>query len=418
MSTRPSAIRISDLSHPQLADAIVEYMKVSAAAQPSWTVSEVLNTARQQTGLDSFGAEDFIPRLECILQGLMEDRNLSDFGRLTCFTILVRYASNRQRLEDFIRRHPDALDEEIQRPIIVAGLPRAGTTHLLNLISADAGLRHLPYWEALAPIPLAGESVAGQSLDTRWQDCDEALQMQDQIMPLFKNMHEMTADHTHEEIELAGMDFSCMLFENYGLVPRWRDYYLSHDQRPHYSYMKKVLKVLQYLRGPKRWVLKSPQHMEQLPVLYETFPDATFVLPHRDPAAILVSLSTMLSYSSRMSRSPVLPTEITAYWQDRLRRMLTACVRDHANLPAEQTVDITFDDFMADDIAAVERIYRVAGREFTDRIRQQMKEYMREHPRGRFGAIKYNTEELGVDIKTVRKEYGFYMERFRLREEY
>ena len=89
-------------------------------------------------------------------------------------------------------------------------------------------------------------------------------------------MHEMYPEHTHEEIELLGMDFSMMLFESFTLVPRWRDYYLAHDQFEHYRFLKRALKALQWLRGPKRWIFKSPQHMEQLPAVSREFPDATF----------------------------------------------------------------------------------------------------------------------------------------------
>ena len=54
------------------------------------------------------------------------------------------------------------------------------------------------------------------------------------------------------------LDFSTFLPEWLAVVPRWRDYYYAHDQRPHYAYMKNVLKALQWLRGPNRWILKSP----------------------------------------------------------------------------------------------------------------------------------------------------------------
>ena len=44
-------------------------------------------------------------------------------------------------------------------------------------------------------------------------------------MPLL--MHEMTTEHVHEEIQLLANDFSSMLMETLGHVPRWRDYYES-----------------------------------------------------------------------------------------------------------------------------------------------------------------------------------------------
>ena len=60
-------------------------------------------------------------------------------------------------------------------------------------------------------------------------------------------------------------------WENLGLVDQWREWYLASDQAPHYAYLKKVLKALQWMRGPNRWVLKSPQHLEQLRPIMEIF---------------------------------------------------------------------------------------------------------------------------------------------------
>ena len=108
-------------------------------------------------------------------------------------------------------------------------------------------------------------------------------------MPYFNRMHEMTVDHVHEEIQLLAIDFSSMLFETISPMPSWRDHYLSRDQRPSYGYMKRILQVLQWLRGGTRWMLKSPQHLEQFPALLATFPDATFVLTHRDPVSVTAS---------------------------------------------------------------------------------------------------------------------------------
>ena len=417
MASKMPDVRIHDLAQPQLPSSVREMMEAVRAAPPELSETAVLGAAVAQTGLSDFGPEDFRERLGIVLEAMRADKDLHPFGVLTNFSILVRYAVNRLRIEDAYRCHPEIEEIEICQPIIIAGLPRSGTTHMLNLISSDPGLRSMPYWESMEPLPVPGEEPGEDGEDLRIRRCRQALEMQDQIMPYFKNMHEMTPEHTHEEIELAGFDFSTMLFENYAIIPAWRDYFLAHDQRPAYRYIKRVLKLLQWQRGPERWILKSPQHMEQLGPLTEIFPDATFVLPHRDPLAILLSLGTMISYSARMSRAPVRPQHITAYWQDRLARMLRACVRDHHLLPEERTLDVNFDAFMADDIATVRNIYQLAGREMTDEIHASMRDYMQRHPRGRFGRVLYDVQALGIDRDEARALYRFYVECFGVREE-
>ena len=124
-------------------------------------------------------------------------------------------------------------------------------------------------------------------------------------MPHFPLMHEMTTEHVHEEIQLLANDFSTMLFETLAHVPRWRDYYLAHDQTSSYEHLRLQLKALQFLRGGRRWLLKSPQHLEQLPVLDAVFPGVVVVCTHRDPVPVVLSMLAMLTYTARMHRSPV-----------------------------------------------------------------------------------------------------------------
>jgi hypothetical protein len=87
-------------------------------------------------------------------------------------------------------------------------------------------------------------------------------------------------------------------------VPSWAAYYKAHDQTSSYRYMKKVLQCCQYQRGGDRWVLKSPQHLEQFPVLLDVFPDATFVVTHRDPVSVTASLATMVASARKPRHGP------------------------------------------------------------------------------------------------------------------
>ena len=54
---------------------------------------------------------------------------------------------------------------------------------------------------------------------------------------------------------------------------------------------------MQFLRGGRRWLLKSPQHLEQLPVLDAVFPGVVVVCTHRDPMPVALSMIAMLTYS-------------------------------------------------------------------------------------------------------------------------
>ena len=411
----PQPIRLKDLAAPQLAPELRTMMVEMAPASPHaiYTEQAVLDAARAQTGLGDFGDESCRAHLRPALAALDADSGHRAFGRLGNFNRIVRHVANRLRLEQLSGQRPEIEQLRISRPIIIAGLPRSGTTHMHNLLGEDPRSRCLP---AGAPARGAG---GGGGRGPRITRCREALAAQDAVPPYFRNMHEMTPEHAHEEIELAMMGCSSMLLEACGMAPSWRDHYLAQDQRPSYRYMARALKAVQWQRGAAGWVLQSPQHIEQLPTLAAAFPDATFVFPPRDPVAIVVSLSTMLSYIFfRLSRDLVRPKEVAAYWHDRLLRMITSCARDHGQLPPERTLEVAFDDFMADPMAWMARICQAAGRELTADAHRAPPSYQASHQRDRFGRIVHDTGELGLDIAQLRRDFHFYMERFSRRAAY
>ncbi|MFO7552070.1 MAG: sulfotransferase, partial [Haliea sp.] len=317
-----NSIRIEDLGNPVLTE--LQQQAIASAPAVTMTEAAVLNAARKATGLSDFGSEDFRERLRIWLQSFEEDRDLGPLGRAGLFADAVRYASNRLRLEDLLQRHPAILDQTIDRPIIIAGLPRSGTTHLVNILAADPRLRSMPLWESMEPIPAPDDKpiVAGE--DPRYTRTRETWGQFEQILPLMPAMHEMAPAHVHEDIELQALDFSTYLPEWLSRPYRWRQYYYAHDQAPHYAYGKKVLQALTWIQGPSRWVMKSPPHMENLPPLRATYPDATFVITHRDPLAVLQSAITMIAYGDRIRRRRIDLKELADYWVDRLEHLLLA----------------------------------------------------------------------------------------------
>ena len=418
MSAKASDIRIADLANPVLTPPQAAAVKHAETQRVQFDVETILGAARAKTGLADFGRDDFRARLAIQCQAVNEDAGLNALGRLGVFANLLRYAENRLRFEDLLQRHPEILETKIERPIIVAGMPRTGTTHLLNLISADTRLRSLPYWESMEPVPSLGEGPARDGRDPRWTRCNDSYQQMVANMPLIVAMHDMPPEHIHEEIELEELDFASYLLEWLCRPPRWRDHYLTLDQRPHYAYMKRVLQALTWMRGPQRWILKSPQHLEQLPALLDVFPDATIVITHRDPVSVIRSTITMLGYGDRMRRTHVDLAGLADYWIDRVDRLLGACLRDRDKLPAAQTIDVPFHEFMADDVGTVARIYERAGLPMSPAARAQLDLFMAANPRGKHGQLRYDLRgDFGLEPAQVRKRFGNYVERFRVRVE-
>ena len=195
-------------------------------------------------------------------------------------------------------------------------------------------------------------------------------------------------------------------------MPRWTDYYLAHDQTSTYEYLATQLKALQFLRGGRRWMLKSPQHLEQLPVLDKVFPGVAVVCTHRDPVPVVISMVAMLTYSARMHRSPVPVEEIAAGWIGRLELMLAALIRDREVVDPKRSIDVRFDDFMADELGVAEQVYGLIGEPVTDKARTAMADYLAGHQRGRLGRVVTSCEMFGLDEDELRARFAPYVSRF------
>ena len=407
---RPAPIRFDDLANPvyppaaqPIRDGLAAY-----AANLELNPEALLTAAAERTGLDDFGDPAFRERLDVLCAALRDEAGLSDTGLGIVFEQLVGNLVNRLRLEALIADHPEIEDIEIERPIIICGLPRTGTTHLHNLLAADPALRHLPYWESLEPLPGPGED----SPQPRRDRCGAGLELVNTSLPEFRRMHDMTVEHAHEEIQLLANDVSGMLFETTYYVPSFVTHYKAHDQSASYAYLKCSLQAMQWLRGGSRWVLKSPQHLEQFPTLAATFPDATFIVTHRDPVEVTLSMMTMICYATRMAVTRPDVAKLTDHWLNRIDDLLAGCIRDRDALPAGQSIDVRFDDFMADERATLADIYRLADQPFGDDVRAAMSDFLTEHPRGRYGGVIYDAADLDLDPAALAERFRAYRERF------
>lgn len=95
--------------------------------------------------------------------GLDKEAKLSAVGRVTEWERTVGLLVNRLRQQDYVKRHPEILDEEIARPVVIVGFPRTGTTMLHRLLASAPGMNAVYWWECRHPSPFPG---------TRWGEPD------------------------------------------------------------------------------------------------------------------------------------------------------------------------------------------------------------------------------------------------------
>ncbi len=397
-------IEIADLQRPALSEAA----RKLADKIGTFELSEaaVLSAAQTATGLNDFGLDDFRARLKILVESVNGNSKITRLGRYVAFRTFMNAAVIRLRLTNLLACYPEIHDEAVRDPVIIVGPWRSGTTHLHGLIAADTRIRSLTYREAFDPIPRATELAAVSDRATFQGSRQPGLfwpQLSTEMLPHLAAMHPIGLDDVAEDGLLQAPDFP--IGEN-------------SNQRSHYEFMVTMLKALQWLRGPKRWVLKLPEYCEQLPMLIKMCPGATFVMTHRDPVASVQSIATRVAYAARLEYENVDTALIGATYADRVERMLRSLIRDRSVVPANQRVDVHFSQLLRDDQTCVNEIYRVAGLQVTGDQLAKVESFKSEHPRHKNGKVEYNLwQDFNMDPFDLRQRFEFYYEAFSVTQE-
>jgi hypothetical protein len=406
-------VRIADLREPQRDEAEQALFELGLRMEVDLDPPGLIARARRETGLFDLGDTGVEDRLRVSLAAVEADTGLSGIGRYQVRSRLLGLLRARLRFEDFVRRYPESQRVELEPPIIVVGLPRSGTTHLVNLLATDDRLRSMPWWEVREPTPVLGDGPGSDGLDPRYLRCLADWELVNQTAPLTALMHDRPPWSIEEDCELVDLDLCSYTLEWHARVPAWRDHYLRLDQRIHYGFLERELRVLSFLRGPRRWVLKTPQHLEQLDALTATFPEATIAFTLRDPVAVLQSAVTMLAYGDRLRRRRIDADQLAEYWVDRVERLLRGAVEGAALIPEGRRVDVEFGEFMADDVAMAGKILETAGLEVDGSRRAALETYVAAHPRGAGGRMLYDLRgDFGLDPADLYERYAFYFDTF------
>ena len=145
--------------------------------------------------------------------------------------------------------------------------------------------------------------------------------------------------------------------------------------------MKTVLQILQWYRPRERWVLKSPQHLEQLGPLLRDLPRR-----HRrgDPPRPggRRPVHDHHGLLRRPHRLPHDPARVVPRLLDRAHRRACSTPRcaTGTSCPSDRTVDVSSTSTWPTRSATLERVYDCAGIELTEQARAEVADYQRRPP--------------------------------------
>jgi Sulfotransferase family len=377
-------------------------------------LSAVLAAAFDKAGLRDFGDEAFFDPLQALLRSLDNEANLSAAGRYGQFTRIVDLLVNRLWVQDWLRRYPQILDEQIAPPVVIAGLMRTGTTMLHRLMACDSRF-YAPLWyEARYPAPLPGYAFEGE--DTRIPVAEEEVRQMIAASPDLAAIHPLEACAADEDIMLLEHSFYSTVPESFAYLPgyaRWLD---AHDNTPGYYYLHRLLQFLQWQKKRKgqhadQWLLKTPHHLHHLDILLEVFPDATVIQTHRDPLQTIPSLCSMNYALACMGSDSVDARALGRHWCGKFARSLEQAIEVRAQYP-NQFIDVLYEGTANDPEGTIQHIYDRLGLTLDDHTRAAMAQWQHDNRREDRDPHHYTLDQFGFTRVGLERDFADYISTF------
>jgi Sulfotransferase family len=362
---------------------------------------EVQDAAVAQSGLDDFGDDSYREGLEILLAALRDEARLNARGEAFIYQRIIGYLDQRLQVEDWYRRHPEIDDERIESPLIGLGLPRTGSTALSMLLAQDPDVRYLRRWESSQPCP-PPSTVEG--IDPR-------------IPPdkgeMIGTRYHVPAD-THGPMEcheLMALSFASHIFQSFAQVPTYSAWLVEKaDLQSTLSYQRRVMKLLQWGEPTRPWRLKCPSHVLWLEQLVAVFPDAKYVMTHRDLTDVSLSVAELYAdiigaFTDEMD-PPYIGQLNVEHWSLGMDRALAFRAAGADDL----FYDIDFRAMQADPIGEVKGLYAWLGGPISDEFQERMRNWWTEAAAEREPSQRADPVEFGIDLEQVRPRFAQYVD--------
>lgn len=372
----------------------------------------LITAAQQLTGLTNLGDDSILQGLNRLVDAFNNEAGLNAGGAARVEAELVATLANRLRVEDYLAHHPQLLARPVEKPMFVFGLPRTGTTLVINLLNADPARRSFLRWEAFdsVPPPRSSELHAGP----RYDKSQAQLNMVLQYAPHISAIHHEDADSPTECQFAMSPSFCAQVYDSMYNIPSYHKWLLHEaDYLPAFRYHKRLLQLLQ-AEAPGRWTLKNPWHPLFLNALTNVYPDAQLVMTHRDPVDVVGSACSLLKVVRPMFTDSVDLHAIGRTMIDTFDTMIERTLAYKERHGWDSIYDLQYTDMMRDPIGEMKKLYQHFDEPFTAEAEAAMNAFMKSNQQGKHGSHTYSVEDYGLTAQQIRVHYQDYCERFNI----
>lgn len=350
--------------------------------------------------------------LKAFLSSVKSESELSLFGRLALRWDVIRLLRNAQLIEDAYATNPNLGAAPVEKPLFILGLPRSGTSFLHDLMAQDAGSQVPRNWQMIYPAPRPADF--NPTGDQRVIKVDKQLDLFNGLAPGFRQLHPIYADSPQECSEITAHVFQSLRFDSTHRVPSYFNWLESYGHDDALLFHKRFLQFLQNGRA-ERWVLKCPDHTFTLDSILRVYPDARFIILHRDPIAVLGSVAHL----TKVLRQPFLRnidageigTQVSLRWIQGANLLLQFDQRD--DVPSARKFHMQYEEFTAAPLAAIQRIYDHFDETLTSAAKQAMEAQIKAKPRGGYGRhAPYRLEAFKLSAASLQTMFMPYVEQY------
>ena len=371
----------------------------------------IISEAENRVGIED-SDHGLRPNLEALIASLNRDAALPASGEAGARNWILTRTIDRLEGLKWISDYPEIIAEPVVAPVFLTGLPRSGTTYFQYLFDNDDRFRLIRTWEGMSPNPPPGFDAA--SVVRRKAEEEERRRAARPQVENFEALHLVDKDGPEECHAFMEQSYAAAGLNNLFRVPAYFDYLLDKsDFELAYGIHKRQLQLLQWRMGTPRWALKYPNHVLAMDAILKVYPDARFVMTHRDPVQTLASISKM-SLKLREVRydSPIDPHQVGRdmlhFVQRHIDRIMAFATGPHA----DRVTHVDYYHLLDDPSAAMLDVHAGLGIDSPDGVRDAVAQWRKNNPKNARGANDYSLAQFGLDADAVAEQFGPYMRHF------
>lgn len=385
---------------------------VGAIAKPDLDKSRLLERAAHAAGLDDFGDPWFEQPMDVLLQSLREEARLNPAGDFSAMQQFHKVLTDRLWAQMWFKRHPEILERAIPRPVVIVGPMRSGTTRLHRLLASDRRFSHMRSFETISPVPRPDfeEVLAGEKEDFRAVLAGRVMKVARLANPRTLSIHPTGPYQPEEELGLFVSSMWGMKHDAQWQIPSYTAWCEGQDAEPAYRHLADLLRLVgwsQQVSSIRPWILKTPQHMLDLPALLKVFPDARLIFTHRDPQAVVGSAASLAWNQTILYSDDVKPQDIGREWLRKTELMIARMRAARDAIPRERMIDVQYDEMDRDWRATMERMYAFLDLDIEPAL-AGMESYLEGAKSLKRNPHRYSLEQFGLSAGEVAERLGDY----------